>query len=514
MSEAARHLQPLPGGLAVGAWERLWPQDVWPEAELPHSDLTAAYRRGVGVRFVGIAHPFLKEAAKRWVKARVLAGTSLWSMKAYVSSVANFSKWLAGPGAQWRVDAAPGISRAVLEDYLLFVRHSRGLTPAGKRQRVVVLRMFLEEQRGDGLELPVEARIDPREIPRAEYQPSLAFDDFVFAQLTDPAKLALVPSLTVRTAIVLLANTGLRISSVITLGTDPIERGPDGHPYLRYENVKFRNRERMLPVSAEVERQVREQQAHNAALYEQPSRWLLPSPPPPRGKGGGFPVCPSGIAKAIRRWVQVADVRDAQGQRPRVFPHAFRHQVATSMVNERVPLLVVQRMLDHSNLNMTAHYARIHDSTLRREYDRWQQRVNVRGERIALPAEGPAAEAAWMKERLARAKQALPNGFCGLPLQHTCPHPNACLSCGNFLTDPSFRPQHQQHLDRTRELLADAERDGRERQIELLKGDELSLVRILEGLDAITDDLQPAEHDEQADLELLDLPPLDPENAE
>ena len=32
-------------------------------------------------------------------------------------------------------------------------------------------------------------------------------------------------------------------------------------------------------------------------------------------------------------------------------------------------------------------------------------------------------------ENLARAKQTLPNGYCGLPLQQTCPHPNACLTC-------------------------------------------------------------------------------------
>jgi hypothetical protein len=42
--------------------------------------------------------------------------------------------------------------------------------------------------------------------------------------------------------------------------------------------------------------------------------------------------------------------------------------------------------------------------------------VKIRGERIALPIDGPLEEAAWMKERIARAKQALPDGHCGLPL--------------------------------------------------------------------------------------------------
>jgi len=38
------------------------------------------------------------------------------------------------------------------------------------------------------------------------------------------------------------------------------------------------------------------------------------------------------------------------------------------------------------------------------------------------------ADATWAKDRLARAKQTLPNGYCGLPLQQTCPHANALLT--------------------------------------------------------------------------------------
>ena len=125
------------------------------------------------------------------------------------------------------------------------------------------------------------------------------------------------------------------------------------------------------------------------------------------------------------------------------------------MVNDGVPLPVIQRLVDHASITMTAHYAQLHDETLRREITRWHERVNIRGERIALPLNGPLEEAAWMKERIARAKQALPNGYCGLPLVQTCPHPNACLSCDNFLTDGSFRTVHE-HSSNTRASCASA----------------------------------------------------------
>jgi len=77
---------------------------------------------------------------------------------------------------------------------------------------------------------------------------------------------------------------------------------------------------------------------------------------------------------------------------------------------------------------------------------------------------------------------------CGLPLVQTCPHPNACLSCDNFLTDSSFRAIHQQQLEHTGQLRERAQEQGSLRLIEVLERDERSLTQILQGLDAIDAD--------------------------
>jgi ferredoxin len=151
-------------------------------------------------------------------------------------------------------------------------------------------------------------------------------------------------------------------------------------------------------------------------------------------------------------------------------------------------------------MEMTARYARLHDQTIKQQVQRWHERVNIRGERIALPVAGPLEEAAWMKERIARAKQALPNGYCGLPLVQTCPHPNACLTCESFLTDGSFRAVHEQQQAATRRLLEKARKTNSVRLIEVLERDEQSLARILDGLDAIV-----ADHDAGDGGEVLDL---------
>ena len=93
-----------------------------------------------------------------------------------------------------------------------------------------------------------------------------------------------------------------------------------------------------------------------------------------------------------------------------------------------------------------------------------------------------------MKDHIARARQALPNGYCGLPLVQTCPHPNACLSCENFLTDTSFRPIHQAQFEETTRLKAVAESNGQARLVELLLRDHDALTRILCGLEQLDDD--------------------------
>jgi hypothetical protein len=134
---------------------------------------------------------------------------------------------------------------------------------------------------------------------------------------------------------------------------------------------------------------------------------------------------------------------------------------------------------------MTARYATIMDGTLRREWERYQQRINIRGEVVPLDPDGPLSDAAWAKENLARAKQTLPNGYCGLPLQQSCPHPNACLTCDHFLTTEEFLPLHRDQLERTERLLADAERNGNRRLVEMNTPVKLNLVRIIEGLEAL-----------------------------
>ena len=164
----------------------------------------------------------------------------------------------------------------------------------------------------------------------------------------------------------------------------------------------------------------------------------------------------------------------------------FQDQVqinsGTRLINRDVPQEVVRRILDHDSPQMTAHYARLHDTTVRRHWEA-ARKVDVTGELVAIDPAGPLAEAAWAKQRLGRATQALPNGFCGLPVQKTCPHANACLTCPMFLTTAEFLPQHRTHRGQIIELITAAEARGQTRLAEMNQQVLGNLDRIIDTLD-------------------------------
>ena len=65
----------------------------------------------------------------------------------------------------------------------------------------------------------------------------------------------------------------------------------------------------------------------------------------------------------------------------------------------------MRRLLDHDSAEITARYATLKDETLRGEWERFRERINIRGELLPLDPDGPRSDAAWAKENLARAKQ-------------------------------------------------------------------------------------------------------------
>jgi len=220
----------------------------------------------------------------------------------------------------------------------------------------------------------------------------------------------------------------------------------------------------LVPIDEEVEHTITAQQQRILQRWPEASPWLFPAPR--MNPDGRRSLTTHSYRGQLGTWLERCDVRDEHGRPVHLTPHQWRHSFGTRLINRDVPQEVVRVLLDHSSGEMTAHYARLHDTTVRRHWER-ARKVNAKGEIVTVGPDGPLAEANWAKQRLSRATQALPNGYCSLPLVKTCPHANSCLTCPMFVTTAEFLPQHRHQHQQLLQIITTAEARGQARMAEM-----------------------------------------------
>jgi len=303
------------------------------------------------------------------------------------------------------------------------------------------------------------------------------------AQLESGQALAKIPHTTTRNLVVVIMETGLRGGDACNLPFNPVLTDSSGWPCLRFEAVKIRA-EQLIPLSAKAAAAIRDQQDYVRQHWPAGSRWLFPGIA--GNDDGSRPYSHSNFTKQLTHWQRVIGLHDETGQPVTVTGHQFRHTLGTRLINSGVPQHVVQKLLGHASPHMTSRYAKIHDATIREEFDRYQaQRVNISGQRIGYDPDSPAASAEWVKHNLNRVRDSLPNGYCGRPAQQDCPHPNACLTCPDFQTTPVFLEIHRRQAATNRTLIAQADGKGQQRLAENLRRVQANLERIIPALETL-----------------------------
>jgi integrase len=453
-------------------WDAEYPRDVW---DLHRVGIV--HHQARRIRFDRIPQPWLRDLVKRWVRWKLTTDVSPVHVARSTTYLVRFALFLATPSV--RVDAVAGLTREVLERYAAEVA---GQLDSVRSRRLALGRvnrflLAIRQHRWDA-SLPGEAVFYREDFPKQPPLLARALPEPVMAQVEHPDNLARLADPAVRLLTLILLRTGLRVGDGARLGFDCVVRDAQHAPYLRYWNHKL-HREAAVPIDEDLAGQIRAQQQRVLARWPQPTVLLPRQTANPDGR---WPLPQATYRAQLSRWLAACDIRDEHGRPVHVTPHQWRHTFATRLLNLDVPQEVVRKLLDHDSHQMTGHYARLHDQTVRRHWEQ-ARKVNIAGERVTLDR-GPLADAAWAKDRLARAKQALPNGYCGLPLQQTCPHANACLTCPVFITTPEFLPQHHQQRARTLELIATAEAGGQTRMVEMNRQVLGNLDRVITALEA------------------------------
>lgn len=266
----------------------------------------------------------------------------------------------------------------------------------------------------------------------------------------------------------LQALTGRRASEILMLDLDPIEPIPgferpagagasSGHPNrtgdgvdgvdgdeavfvakLRYQQTKVDGVIPTILIEQAVVNVIAEQRAWLAAEHPEWSpRYLFV---PLRDHHQGRRHRPyNSYRTALSKLDRIHGISDGTG-RPLRFTqtHRLRHTRATELLNDGVPLHVVQRYLGHKSPEMTLRYAATLAATSEAEFLK-HKKIGASGIDIALSP----SDIYDMTQLSKRTDRILPNGVCLLPPVKTCDKGNACLTCGHFATDLS-------HLDELR----------------------------------------------------------------
>lgn len=276
-------------------------------------------------------------------------------------------------------------------------------------------------------------------------------------------------------AFLLEVLTGRRINEILLADFEPLVPLPGLDPdqplgedafvaRFRYRQTKIDGAPDTILVEREVANIIREQQA-----------WLLDhlaaanpgSSPAPRylfvawqaNRLGIKPYSRSTLRNLLAILVEALQIRDSQGrlvdfQRT----HRMRHTKATELLNQGVPLHVVQRYLGHLSPEMTMRYAATLAKTHEAEFLRFKK-LGRDGRDVGLDP----SDVYELVQLGHHTDRILPNGVCLLPPLKRCDRGNACLTCDHYATDFRYLDELQVQLAETETLIARRQAQHRDR---------------------------------------------------
>jgi integrase len=392
---AHRQVEDLAG---AGGWDGEYGRDVWRLHNL-------GFEGRQTLRFDRIPQPWLKELAKRRARWRISTGLCLEASRRAVRAVERFAQFLSA--LEVNIARLGDLDRPLLERYLADL-HAEMTGSQRQGAHIGLLNSFftaIRQHRWDDT-LPATAMFFPQDLPKRSERPPRALAEHVMAQVEHSGNLSRWDNAACRLVTLILIHCGLRVSDAVRLERDCIACDADGAPYLRYFSHKMK-REALVPIDEELRRLIDEQQHRVLERWPNIPPGLFPRPT--KNLDGQAPTSSSTYRLALYRWLERCDVQDEHGLPVHFTPHQWRHTLGTRMINQDVPQEVVRRILDHDSSQMTGHYARLHDTTVRRHWEA-ARKVSITGQTVTLDPDGPLAEAAWAKQRLGRAPRPCPTG--------------------------------------------------------------------------------------------------------
>ncbi len=452
-------------------------KDIWDVRKIPGVRYSA-HRSDHLLNFTKVPEPF-RALTKRYIQLLLIRRSH-----AFCDTVLRWLRFFLDFYVQRypTVGDFQQLSRSDIEAYLMYVHLKEGRygKPLGAKyiwEGVHAVRHFLEYlervSSPDAPLTPVSKLIWVDELgsaPQPNREKIKYIPEQILAQLEQ--QMEKLPAVYLPVVIVLRAS-GWRISDVLNLRYDTcLVRSSSGW-WLQGDILKTDILDHKVPLSDEIAALVTAQRSliqEKFTVQENPQRYLFPAI---TQKRVGRPLTGRSVQDALNRLAVTYEIKDDTGNIFHFGTHAFRHSKAVELINAGMSLAHVQKWLAHLSPEMTLVYAKILDSTMRKE---WEQafakgavRIDVAGRPKVVNTEQLSNEQELELEHIRHNLDAvrLADGYCFKPKKANCPTQDSpCYTCRHFCTTPDFLPQFEKQERELHELIELGERAGSEIWVE------------------------------------------------
>ena len=396
------------------------------------------------LNFFCIVNPRMKELVKRYFRARI----GFWEAETFKQSLKDMKPFFwALEKAYPEIETFASLTRSMIEPLLTcstWTDLQGRIHPISSDKRYRMLAslevMFAYMQRHEWEGAPTHILLYEEDRPKLQKRRPRPVPQEIFELLLEHAYL--LPPYAYN-LVEILSIVGLRAEDAMHLPEDCLEYDAAGDPRLHWFNHKMKRDGRPLPITTSVAEAIQRQRELVKEIPDHfGKRYLF------RTKRGLYHF--GAFCDQLNALAKKVPLVGSDGQVYRFKPHAFRHTVGTSMINNGMGIADVMAYLDHMSPEMTLRYAEIDDDKLKQKFKALVLSGQAVGG-VALKAlkeqleKGDESELDWVVSNLR--KLSLPWGQC---LHHAkankCPYgQNACFTkdngpCHKLVTTPEHAP--------------------------------------------------------------------------
>ncbi|MGA4466839.1 tyrosine-type recombinase/integrase [Bacillus bombysepticus] len=444
-------------------------KDVWDVRKIPNARYSKHHSAYL-LRFDRV-HTVYRATVKTYFRYAITY-LSQSELNIKLKGIRYFTEFLQRNHTDW--NDLTTLQRSHIEAYLIYFNQSFGHFSVGRKGKYLYsVKTFIEYlQRSEHSEsptTPISALFFKEDFPKPrrqnengiKYIPDTVMSqlEIILSQNSDRLKPPMkendkeyVP------IVILLMATGWRISDILNLRYhNCLITNSNGEYYLQGDIPKTNVKNHRVPIDQDVATIIQtmiKQTVGKSTTENNPEKYLFVRT---KGQRNGKPFIAKTVQDALNRWAKRYNIVDQYGNIYHFENHAFRHTKGVELINLGMNLTHIMKWFAHSSPEMTLIYAKIADDTLRKEWEKAQEkkgpllRINLdNGQVNEMEMDEDLIHWEYIRSNVEAVR--VPLGFCLASKKEGCPYVvTPCLTCPNFCTTPDNLLDFEKEIQRVEE---------------------------------------------------------------